>query len=140
VTGKLDNCQVTVNCTLARPGERQNADQLTWPLGMRLFLSEKWTDDDDADYETQHERERYAQLRKDTVVPADIEHQSKPEIAVELIEQAVSTEIEHGCIVADRYFGEARSFRRKLRVIPEPYIVEVSPTELRFVPENTDLI
>ncbi|ERG91790.1 MAG: hypothetical protein J07HQW1_01824 [Haloquadratum walsbyi J07HQW1] len=28
-TGKLDNCQVTVNCTLARPGERQNADQLT---------------------------------------------------------------------------------------------------------------
>ncbi len=37
-TGKVDNCQVTVNCTLARPGERQNADQLTWPLGMRLYL------------------------------------------------------------------------------------------------------
>ena len=140
VTGKLDNCQVTVNCTLARPGERQNADQLTWPLGMRLFLSEKWTDDDEADYENQQERERYAQRREDTAVPADIEHQSKPEIALELIEQAVSTEIEHGCVVADRYFGEARSFRRKLRAISEPYVLEVSPTEFRAVPEDTDLI
>jgi SRSO17 transposase len=140
VTGKLDNCQVTVNCTLARPGERQNADQLTWPLGMRLFLSEKWTDDDEADYENQQERERYAQRREDTAVPADIEHQSKPEIALELIEQAVSTEVEHGCVVADRYFGEARSFRLKLRAISEPYVLEVSPTEFRAVPEDTDLI
>jgi hypothetical protein len=32
VTGKVDTCQVTVNCTLARPGERHNSDQLTWPL------------------------------------------------------------------------------------------------------------
>jgi SRSO17 transposase len=60
-TRKLDNCQVMVNCTLARPGERQNSDQLTWSLGMRLFLSEQWTGDDDADYESPQERERYAQ-------------------------------------------------------------------------------
>lgn len=140
VTGKLDNCQVTVNCTLARPGERQNADQRTWPLGMRLFLSEKWTDDDEADYENQQERERYAQRRKDTAVPANIEHQSKPEIALELVEQAVLTEINHGCVVADRYFGEARSFRRKLRAISEPYVLEVSPTEFRAVPEHIELI
>ena len=99
VTGKLDNCQVTVNCTLARPGERQNADQRTWSLGMRLFLSEKWTDDDEADYENQQEREYYAQRRKDTAVPAAIEHQSKLEIALELLEQAGSTEIEHGWLL-----------------------------------------
>ena len=139
-TGKLDNCQVTVNCTLARPGERQNADQLTWPLGMRLFLSKKWTGDDDADYDSPQERERYAQRRKDTDVPADVEHQSKPDIALNLIEQAVAAGVDHGCVVADRHFGEARSFRRKLRAIPEPYVVEVSPTEFRFVPEDTDLI
>jgi SRSO17 transposase len=48
--------------------------------------------------------------------------------------------VDHGCVVADRHFGEARSFRRKLRAIPEPYVVEVSPTEFRFVPEDTDLI
>jgi SRSO17 transposase len=73
-TGKLDNCQVIINCTLARPGERQNADQLTWSLGMRLFLSERRTGDDDADYDSQQERERYAQRREDTDVPADAEH------------------------------------------------------------------
>jgi len=139
-TGKLDNCQVTVNCTLAKPGERQNADQLTWPLGMRLFLSEKWTGDDGADYDSEQKRERYAQRRKDTGVPADVEHRSKPEIALNLIEQAVTADVDHGCVVADRHFGEARSFRRKLRAIPEPYVLEVSPTEFRFVAEDTDLI
>jgi len=139
-TGKLDNCQVTVNCTLARPGERQNSDQLTWPLGMRLFLSEQWTGDDDADYESPKERERYAQRHKDTGVPADVDHQSKPDIALDLIEQAVTADVDHGCVVADRHFGEARSFRRKLRAIPEPYVLEVSPTKFRFVPEDTDLV
>jgi SRSO17 transposase len=62
-TGKIDTCQVTVNCTLARPGERQNADQLTWPLGMRLYLPKKWSGADDADYESQQERERFVQRR-----------------------------------------------------------------------------
>ncbi len=140
MTGKLDNCQVTVNCTLARPGERQNADQLTWPLGMRSFLSEKWTGDDDADYENQQERERYAQRRKDIGVPVDIEHQSKPELALELVEQAVSAEIDHCCVIADRFFGEARSFRLKFRAISEPYVLEVSPIEFQTIPEDTDLI
>ncbi|ERG91791.1 MAG: hypothetical protein J07HQW1_01825 [Haloquadratum walsbyi J07HQW1] len=77
---------------------------------MRLFLSEKWTGDDAADYDSQQERERYAQRRRDTDVPADVENQSKPDIALNLIEQAVATGVGHGCVVADRHFGEARSF------------------------------
>lgn len=75
VTGNRNNCQVTVNCTLARSGERQNTDQRTWPLGMRLLLSETWADDDEADYENQQERERYTQRRNDTAIPTDSEHQ-----------------------------------------------------------------
>jgi hypothetical protein len=55
-----------------------------------LFLSEQWTGDDDADYESPQERERYAQRRKDAGVPADVEHQSKPDIAPNLIERAVA--------------------------------------------------
>jgi len=42
---------------------------------MQLFLSEQWTGDDDADYESPQERERYVQRRQDTGVPADVEHQ-----------------------------------------------------------------
>jgi SRSO17 transposase len=129
-TGKLDNCQVTVNCTLARPGERQNADQLTWPLGMRLFLSEKWTGDDDADYNSRQERDRYAQRRKDAGVPADVEHQSKPDIALNLIEQAVTAGVDHGCVVADRHFGEARSFRGNSGRFPNHMLSKSRPRSL----------
>ena len=109
-TGKLDNCQVTVNCTLARLGERQSVDQLTRSLGMRLFLSERWTGDDNADYDSQQEPERHAQRRKDTDISTEIEHQSQADIALNHIEQAVATGVDHGCVVADRHFGEARSF------------------------------
>jgi SRSO17 transposase len=38
VLGKVDNCQVAVNLVLATPGEQRNADQVTWPMGMQLFL------------------------------------------------------------------------------------------------------
>lgn len=40
-TGKIDNCQSIVNLTLVAPGEEHNADQITWPLGMRLYLPKK---------------------------------------------------------------------------------------------------
>jgi SRSO17 transposase len=40
-TGMVDNCQV-INYTLARPGcDGRNADQVTWSLGMQLYLPKK---------------------------------------------------------------------------------------------------
>jgi hypothetical protein len=39
---------VTVNATLARPGEHHNADQVTWPMGMLLYLDKKLNDHEDA--------------------------------------------------------------------------------------------
>lgn len=72
---------------------------------MRLFLSEQCTGDNDADYESPQERERYAQRRKDPGIPADAEHQSKPDIALNLIEQAVAAGVDHGYIVTDRNSG-----------------------------------
>ncbi len=130
-TGKVDNCQVTVNCTLARPGERQNADQLTWPLGMRLYLPKKWAGADDAEYEDQQQRERFAQRREDANIPDDIEHRTKLEIAAGLVEHVVSADIEHGCVVADQNYGKSRSFRQKLRGLDDGRLWILSfPTEL----------
>ena len=139
-TGKVDNCQVTVNCTLARPGERQNADQLTWPLGMRLYLSKKWAGADDAEYDDQQQRELFAQRREDANIPDDTEHRTKLEIAAELVEHVVSADIEHGCVVADQNYGKSRSFRQKLRGLDEPYIMDVSPSSFSFVSEETELL
>jgi SRSO17 transposase len=100
-TGKIDNCQVTVNCTLARPGKRHNTDQVTWPLGMRLYLSKKWADAADADYDSQQERERYAQRRNDATLPDEIEYQSKRDLAVASLAQIAATDLDYGCIVGD---------------------------------------
>jgi SRSO17 transposase len=65
VSGKVDNCQVAVNLTLATPGGQRNADQVTWPMGMQLYLPKKWAREDDSVYDDQEERERYARLRKE---------------------------------------------------------------------------
>jgi len=125
VTGKVDTCQVTDNCTLASPGERHNSDQLTWPLGMRLFLPKKWTGAADAEYESQQERERFAQRREKANLPYNIEHRTELEIALELIEEVLSADVDHGCVIADSNYGESREFRQELRDITEPYLLEV---------------
>lgn len=40
---------------------------------------------------------------ENTAVPANIEHHSKPELALELVEQAISTEIDHNHIITERF-------------------------------------
>lgn len=55
---------MALNLTLAVPGERYNADQVTWPMGMQLYLPKKWGGDDDSVYDSDEQRERYARLRR----------------------------------------------------------------------------
>jgi SRSO17 transposase len=43
--GKVGNCQVAVDLTYAVPGRGRNADQITWPLGMELYLPRAWVED-----------------------------------------------------------------------------------------------
>ena len=140
VTGKVDTCQVTVNCTLAKPGVRHNADQLTWPIGMRLFLPKQWTDVPDAEFEDQHEREMFAQRRKDANIPDEIGHRTKLDIALDLIEEVVEADVDHGCVTADSNYGRSREFRQELRDLNEPYLLEVTPSTFHFVPEETELL
>lgn len=139
-TGKLDNCQVTVNATLARPGEPRNADQVTWPLGMRLYLDTKWTDHEDADYESQQERNHYAELREKTAIPGDVGYLPKHDIAAKLIKQAIDTGLDHACVVADSNFGKRTSFRERLRDLGEPYVLEIESGKPPTVPADTGVI
>lgn len=43
--GKVANSQHAVDLTLTVPGEEINANQVTWPLGMELYLPEDWLTD-----------------------------------------------------------------------------------------------
>ena len=93
-TGKIDNCQVTVNCTLARSGKERNADHVTWPLGSRLYLTKNLAGVD-GEYEDQRERELFAQLREGADIPNEVEYQGGCAIAADLIEDALDAWIEH---------------------------------------------
>jgi len=139
-TGKLDNCQVTVNCTLARPAEDRNADQVTWPLGMRLYLPKKWTGEDESVYDDQHERADYARRREAAAIPDAIGYQPKYAIAVDQIEAAIQADVDHACVIADTNYGMRSTFRKQLRELGESYVLEIETGRPYVVPEDTELL
>ena len=65
--GKVGNCQVTVNCHYA---ERT----LAWPVATRLYLPEVWAND--------------PARRTKAHVPQEVVFQTKPQIALALLDQA----------------------------------------------------
>jgi SRSO17 transposase len=78
--GKVGNCQVAVTCCYSDP-------QASWPVAVRLYLPEAWTAD--------------PQRLKRARVPADVTFQTKPEIALSLLDQARAWGVPHRCVVAD---------------------------------------
>ena len=75
--GKTGNCQVTVNCHYAEA-------TLAWPVSSRLYLPDTWADD--------------AVRRQKAHVPADVRFQTKPQIALALLDEARTLGIPHVCI------------------------------------------
>lgn len=139
-TTSVDNCQVAINCTLARPGADRNADQHTWPLGSRLYLPKKWTGEDESVYDSQHEREQYAQRRADAAISPAIGYQPKYDIAVDHIERAIDADVEHACMLGDANFGRRSAFRERLRELDEPYVLAVETTRLHVVAESAEVL
>jgi SRSO17 transposase len=102
--GKVGNCQVTVNCHYA---ERT----LAWPVATRLYLPESWANDP----------ERRAQAH----VPPEIPFQTKPEIALDLLDQAETWGVRGVCIVADADYGDNPNFLAGLEKRRRRYVVAV---------------
>lgn len=102
--GKTGNCQVTVNCHYA---ERT----LAWPVGTRLYLPKEWASD----------RAR----REKAQVPDDIEFQTKPEIALALLDRARELGIRHAAVTADGDYGDNPHFLAGLELRKERYVVAV---------------
>jgi SRSO17 transposase len=135
----MDNCQVTVNLTLASPGQHCNADQISWPLGMRLYTPRKWVGNDSSVYDSTQEQQQYAQRRKDADIPDDIEYQPKHEIGGELVEEAADSGLDFGCGLGDSNFGKSPALRRRFRDQTIPYALEVVPSEFPVVDEAVPL-
>lgn len=138
-TGKMDNCQVTVNLTLASPGQHRNADQVSWPLGMRLFTPKKWIGDDSSVYDSSQQQQQYAQRRENAGIPEDLEYQSKHEIGGDLVEEAANSGLDFGCVLGDSNFGKSPKLRHRLRSQDSPYALELVPSKFPVVDEETPL-
>jgi SRSO17 transposase len=107
--GKVGNCQVAVSLHYAGGGG-------DYPLALRLYLPEVWTDDPD----------RLEQAR----VPAG-ERTFKPkwQIALELLDTVREEKLPHTIVVADAGYGTAGEFRAGLEARKERYLVGLTGEE-----------
>ena len=88
--GKQDNCQVAVSLSVA-------THQGSLPVAYRLYLPKDWADDP---------------VRRTVAgVPDDIRFQTKPEIALQQMRQALAAGVPPGVVLADPAYGNDSKFR-----------------------------
>src|SRR3954463_29816 len=102
--GKTGNCQITVNCHYA---ERT----LAWPVATRLYLPEDWASD--------------LSRRTKARVPEEVAFQTKPQIALTLLDQANLWGVRHTCVTADADYGDNPNFLAGLEKRREAHVVAI---------------
>jgi SRSO17 transposase len=102
--GKTGNCQVAVTCHYA---ERT----LAWPVAARLYLPRPWADD--------------ADRRTQAGVPEEVTFKTKPEIALELLDEARAWGVRWACVTADCDYGDNPNFLAGLDARGQQYVVAV---------------
>jgi SRSO17 transposase len=116
--GKHDNCQAAVSLSVA-----------TWssslPVAWRLYLPEIWCQDSDR--------------RRQAGVPEAVAFQTKPEIALDQMRQAVAQEIPSGVVLADAAYGNSMAFRTAVTELGLPYAVGIESSTTVWEPGQQPL-
>jgi SRSO17 transposase len=108
--GKTANCQVGVFLVGVTPAGVSCLDG-------QLFLTEEWIAD----------RKR----RKKTRVPEEVQFQTKPQIAAEMLRRtAAAGKVRFDWITADELYGDSGGFLDALEGMHQPYLVEVKKNTL----------
>lgn len=123
--GKTGNCQILVGCTYAIPGKTRNADAVYWPTGLSGYLPKEWCEN--------------TQRRKEAGIPNKVVFRTKPEIALELLDN-VRQITPHQAVTADSGYGGNGDFRKGLRDMKESYVVAITPSDISVVPEDTEIL
>jgi len=103
--GKTANCQVAVTLDL---GTEESSSPLDWAL----YLPEKWVND--------------PVRRKKAGVPEEITFKTKPELALDLIDEVKGWGLQVRPVLADSVYGDGFEFRQGLRNRGSDYVVQVS--------------
>ena len=111
--GKQENCPVAVSLSVA-----------TWnsslPMAYRLYLPELWAQD--------------WERREKTGVPEEIQFQTKPQIALDQIRQAVEAGVAQGIVLADTAYGNNSQFRAGVTARGLQYMVGVESSTTVWEP------
>lgn len=116
--GKQENCRVAVSLSVA-----------TWtcslPIAYRLYLPENWASD--------------KKRRKKAGIPEDMAFQTKPQIALQQLRQAVQEEVPPGVVVADAGYGIDSQFRAGITELQLPYVLGVQSSTSVWKPGTQPL-
>lgn len=113
--GKVGNCQIGVS--LHAVGRRG-----TLPLGWALYLPEDWCADPGR-------RER-------AKIPPEVVFQTKPELALGLVEQAWGWEVPTAPVLGDQAYGDNNDLRRRLDEAGTQYVLSIGAGTGVFGPET----
>ena len=116
--GKQDNCQVAVSLSVA-------THQGSLPVAYRLYLPKDWAAD--------------PVRRTIAGVPDDIRFQTKPEIAVQQMHQALAAGVPPGVALADPAYGNDSNFRAGITGLGLPYAVGIMPSTAVWRPGEAPL-
>jgi SRSO17 transposase len=112
-TGKRDNCQVAVSLSVA-----------TWtasvPIAYRLYLPEDWAN--------------HSQRRQQRKIPGDIAFQTKLEIALGQIRQAIADGVPQGTVLGDPAYGNDTGFRQAAAKLELSYVLGIQSTSTVWPP------
>jgi SRSO17 transposase len=111
--GRTENCQVATSLHLA--GQAGSGC-----IGMRIYLPEEWTSD----------RERCAEVG----VPDDVGFKRKWEIALALIDAALSWRVRKHVVLGDAGYGDCVEFRQELTKRGLTYLLAVQSSQVVWEP------
>jgi SRSO17 transposase len=111
--GKVANCQVVVRAHYVADEPTSRAP-VHWPITARLYLPEAWAPD--------------LVRRSKGHVPPEVAFQTKPELALTLVDQAWAWGVPFAWVVADAGYGDNPTFLQGLDARHVAYVVGISST------------
>ena len=126
VIGAVDSCQAIVDSIYVLPTDGLNRETFGWCFALDLYLPKAWADDP-------------ARCRE-AGIPIPVVFREKWRIALEQLDRVRRHALPHQATVADSGYGDCQEFRGQLRAWREPYLVEVTASEVRVIPAGTPLL